>query len=135
MEKDYAAAEQSLRASLAARQAQGASSMDDLRNEGAISTWLVMALAPQGKTAEAAKLIAPLVKYERGLAARNHGDVWVPLELAGALYAQALTDRAQAPALLREAAALLDSLPANVRAMRDTRLLREYVAAERSRIH
>ncbi len=135
VEKDYAAAEQSLRASLAARQAQGASSMDDLRNEGTIATWLVMALAPQGKNAEAAKLIAPFVKYERGLAARNHGDVWVPLELGGVLYAQALTDRAQAPALLREAAALLDSLPANVRAMRDSRLLREYVAAERSRIH
>ncbi len=135
IEKDYAGAEQSLRAALAARQAQGASSMDDLRIEGLVSTWLVMALAPQGKTAEAAKLIAPVVKYERGLAARNHGDAWVPLELGGALYAQALSDRVQAPALLREAAALLDSLPAEVRAMRDTRLLREYVAAERSRIH
>ena len=135
MERDYAGAEPSLRAALAARQTQGTSSMDDLRAEGIATVSLVMALAPQGKTAEAAKLIAPVVKYERGLVARNHGDAWVPFELAAALYAQALTDRTQAPALLRDAAGLLDSLPAEVRGMHDTRVWRELVAAERSRMH
>ncbi len=135
MQKDYAAAEQPLRVSLAARQAQGTSSMDDLRQEGGIATWLAIALARQGKAAESAKLIAPFVKYERGLAARNHGDAWVALELAGALYAQALSDRAQAPALLREAGVLVDGLTPNVRALHDTRMFREYIAEERSAIH
>jgi tetratricopeptide (TPR) repeat protein len=132
VQKDYAAAEQSLRIALAGRSAQGTTSMDDRRNEAIISSWLAAALARQGKTAEAAKLIAPAVKYERELAARNHGDVWVPVELAGALYAQALADRAQAPALLREAQALLDSLPADIRNTHDVRLVRDYVGAERS---
>jgi len=135
IQKDYASAEQSLRAALTARQAQGTSSMDDLRSEGGLTSWLVMALVPQGKSAESAKLIAPVVKYERGLAARNHGDAWVPFELAAALYAQALTDHTQAPALLREAGALLDALPADILAMHDTRLLRDYVNAARGAAH
>jgi hypothetical protein len=109
--------------------------MDDLRSEGNLTSWLVMALVPQGKLAESAKLIAPVVKYERGLAARNHGDAWVPFELAAALYAQALTDHTQAPALLREAGALLDALPADILAMHDTRLLRDYVNAARGAAH
>jgi len=113
----------------------GITTMDDLRSEGGLTSWLVMALVPQGKSAESAKLIAPVVKYERGLAARNHGDAWVPFELAAALYAQALTDHTQAPALLREAGALLDALPADILAMHDTRLLRDYVNAARGAAH
>jgi len=132
VQKDYAAAEQSLRTALAGRSAQGTTSMDDRRTEATISAWLAMALSRQGKTAEAAKLIAPAVKYERELAARNHGDVWVPFELGTVLYAQALTDRAQAPALLHEAAALLDSLQPNMRSMHDVRLVRDYIGAERT---
>ncbi len=125
VQKDYAAAEQSLRTSLQARSAQGTISMDDRRTEAGISSWLAMALARQGKTDEAAKLIAPAVKYERELAARNQGDVWVPFELGTTLYAQSQTDRARAPALLREAQALLDSMPAEVRNMHDVRLVRD----------
>ncbi len=130
-QKDYAAAEQAMRVSVAARQEMGSSSQDDKRQLGGLSTWLAMALARQGKTAEAAKLIAPVVQLERSLAARNHGEAWVPVELAGALYAQALTDRAKSPQLLREAAALLDALPADLSNMHDVRLAREYIRAER----
>ena len=134
-QKDYAAAEQSLRTGLAARRAQGTASMDDQRTGAILSSWLAMALARQGKSPEAATLIAPAVKYERGLAARNHGDVWVPVELAGALYAQALTAPAQKPALLHEAAALLDALPADMRNMHDIRVVREYIGTERNVSH
>ena len=45
-------------------------------------------LARQGKHGRSRQADRARVKYERGLAARNHGDVWVPVELAGALYAQ-----------------------------------------------
>jgi tetratricopeptide (TPR) repeat protein len=132
VQKDYADAEQQLRTALAGRNAQGTTSMDDRRTEATISSWLAMALARQGKSAEAAKLLAPAVKYERELAARNHGDVWVPFELGTVLYAQALADRAQAPALLHEAAALLDSLPADLRNTHDVRLVRDFIGAERA---
>jgi tetratricopeptide (TPR) repeat protein len=129
-QKDYSAAEQGLRTALAARAQTGNSSQDDKRVLGQLTTWLAIAVARQGRTAEAAKLIAPVVQFERGLTARNHGDAWVPVELAGALYAQALTARAQSPTLLHEAAALVNSLPADMRGMHDQRMLREYIDAE-----
>ncbi|HEV7432691.1 MAG TPA: hypothetical protein VGN77_06575, partial [Steroidobacteraceae bacterium] len=131
-QKDYAGAEKALRAGLAARNAMGSTSQDDHRQLGTLSTWLAMAVARQGRTAEAAKLIAPVVQLQRGLAARNHGDAWVPVELGFALYAQALTDRAKSPALLHEAAVLLDSVPAEMRDMHDIRLVRGYISAERT---
>lgn len=44
-----------------------------------------------------------------------------PLELAAALYAQALTDPTKCGALLHEAAGLIDGLGPDVRAMHDVR--------------
>jgi tetratricopeptide (TPR) repeat protein len=132
---DYAAAERAQRAAVEAKQYLGTKGVDDQRALGGFTTWLTMAVARQGRMDEAARLIAPVVKFERGLAARNHGDAWVPVELASALYAQALTDRAQAPALLREAAALLDAVPAEMRNIHDIRIWREFIAAERATTH
>jgi hypothetical protein len=88
-----------------------------------------MAIARQGRFDEAAKIIAPVVKFDREIAARNHGDQYLPVEFAGALYAEALTDKAQAPALLREAATLIDSVVPIVRATHDVRQWRERIAA------
>ena len=135
LQRDYATAERAERAALEGRQKLGTKSVDDQRTLGGPTTWLAMAIARQGRAAEAAQLITPVVKFERGLAARNHGDTWVPVELASALYAQALTDRAQAPALLREASALLDSVPAEMRNIHDVRIWREFIAAERATAH
>ena len=50
---------------------------------------------------------------------RNHGDSWVAVELAGALYAQALADPGRKAALLAEAASLIDGLVPEVRSARD----------------
>ena len=133
--RDYAAAERAQRAALEAKQYLGTKGVDDQRALGGLTTWLAMAVARQGRTDEAARLIAPVAKFERGLAARNHGDAWVPVELASALYAQALTDRAQSPALLREAAALLDAVPAEMRNIHDVRTWREFIAAEQTALH
>lgn len=127
---DFAAAEKAQRAALDAKRFLGSQGIDDQRTLGGMTTWLTMAVARQGRTDEAAKLIAPVVKFERGLAARNHGDAWVPVELASALYAQSLTDRAQAPALRREATALLDGVPAEMRNIHDVRIWREFIAAD-----
>jgi tetratricopeptide (TPR) repeat protein len=101
----------------------------DRRDIGIKSTWLAMAIARQGRTDEAMKLIAPVVSYDRNLMAHNHGDQLLPVELAGTLYVQALCDRTHAAALLSEAATLIDRTPAELRATPDIRQWRERIAA------
>jgi len=129
---DYAGAEKSERASIESRRHSTTEAVLDKRDLGELSTWLAMAVARQGRLAEAAELIAPVVKFQRELAGKNHGDQWLNLELAAALYAQALTDKVHAAALLHEAAAKIDALPAALRAMHDIRLWRDLIgAAER----
>ena len=78
---------------------------EDRARLGELSTWLAMAIARQGRLAEAAQVMAPVIKFHRELSAKNRGDQWQNVELAAALYAQALTDKTRSAALLREAAA------------------------------
>jgi hypothetical protein len=68
-----------------------------------------------------------VVKFEREMLSRNHGDLWVPVEVAGALYAQALTDKSRSSALLSEAARLLDSTAPSVRSLHEVQVWRERV--------
>jgi hypothetical protein len=91
------------------------------------TTWLAMAVARQGRLAEAARIIAPAVDYQRQLSQHNHGDQWLPIELAQGLYAQALSEPSKRETLLREAASLLDSAPAEIRPLHDIRLLHQLV--------
>jgi hypothetical protein len=88
-----------------------------------------MAVARQGRLAEAAKLIAPQVQFQRDLDAKNLGDQWQHVELASALYAQSLVDTAHSAALLREAAAELDALPPAMRPLHDVKLWRDFIRA------
>jgi hypothetical protein len=124
---DFAAAQQAERTALAARKEWGNQSTPDQRDLGEVSTWLAMSLARQGRITEAAQIIAPVVKFQRELAARNHGDKWLPLEFAGALYVQSLTDKNKSAALLREAAGLVDGLPPTLRNLHDVRLWRDLI--------
>ena len=124
---NFAAAEKAERTALAVRRLNGEQTTFDQRDLGEMSTWLAMAQARQGKMADAAATIAPVVNLQRGLVARNHGDQWVPLELARALYAQSLTDPAKSAALLREAAKLVDGLAPTLQPLHDTRLWREWI--------
>jgi AAA+ ATPase superfamily predicted ATPase len=125
---DFAGAERAERASIDARKHSTTEAVADRRDFGELSTWLAMAIARQGRAAEAAAIIAPVVKFQRQLAARNRGDQWQGLELAAALCAQALTNQQQGPALLREAAAKIDALPASMRGLRDVRLWRSLIS-------
>jgi Novel STAND NTPase 1 len=102
-------------------------SISDQRQMAKDSIWLAMSLARQGKLSEAARVIDPIVKFEEQLLARDHGDVWVPYELAGALYAQSLARPPQRERLLARSAALLGGLPPSLRKLRDVRWLREWV--------
>jgi hypothetical protein len=124
---NFAAAEQAERTALSARKEWGNEATPDQRDLGEVSTWLAWSLARQGRLTEAAQTIGPVVKFQRELTARNHGDQWQPLELACALYVQSLTDKKQSAVLLREAAALVDGLSPTLRAMHDVRLWRDLI--------
>jgi hypothetical protein len=125
--KNFPAAEHAEREAVARRKSWAGTGVGDQRDVGEASTWLAMALARQGKVHEAAETIAPWVKFQRELSRRNHGDQWQPLELAAALYAEALSDPQRRPALLQEAAALVDHLAEPIRKLHDVRLWRERI--------
>jgi hypothetical protein len=124
---DYAAAERAEATALQAIKAAGGEATDDRRHMGVISTWLAMAQARQGRLSDAAQTIGPTVEYQRELLAKNHGDQWLVFELAGALYAEALSEPKKSGALLREAAGLLEGLVAELRATHDVRQWRERI--------
>ena len=112
---DFAAAEAAEEFSLKSRKEFAAPGVSTERDLGESSTWLAMAQARQGKLAAAAATLAPVLKMQRDLRARNKSDAWLPMELARALYAQSLIEPARAPALLKEAAQLIDGLTPAVR--------------------
>ena len=124
---DFLAAERSEGKALEARKAQGGEATDAQRRMAELSTWIAMAQARQGRTSEAAQTIGPPVKLLRELAAKNHGDQWLPLELARALYAEALAEPKKSSALLREAAGLVESLSAELRPLHQVRQWRERI--------
>jgi hypothetical protein len=126
---NYTESEKAERLAVDARRHVQDQAVSDRRDINIKSVWLAMAIARQGRTAEAAKIIEPVVKFDRELMARNHGEQWLPVEFAGALYAEALTDKARGPALLHEAAALIDSVAPAIRAVHDVRRWRERIAA------
>jgi len=129
---DYRAAEQAGQRALTARRVLGTQAAYDQRTLGGLTTWLAMAQARLGKSAEAAKAIAPVVRFYRELQAGNHGDQWLPIEFAGALYAQALADKPHSAALLHEALALIDAAPPTMRNLHDIQRWRQRITAEQS---
>jgi hypothetical protein len=99
----------------------------DKRDDADITILLALTLAREGKTAEAAHLLDPVLKYHRGLAARNHGDEWQHVQLASALYAKAVADPRDRAALLKEASALIARVPAAMGELHSVRLWRERI--------
>ena len=127
---DTAAAESDMRAALDIHKHWPNHTAFDRRDEARVSTLLAMALAREGHAADAEQVITPVVKFHRELAARNHGDEWQHVELASALYAQALADKRQRPALLKEAAALISGVSAEMRDLHSVRLWRDRIREE-----
>ena len=91
------------------------------RDRAEASIGLALALARQGRAAQALEVINPVVKLRRELAARNHGDQWQQVELASALYVEALCDPVRRAALLKAAATLVNSVPAAMRSLHSVR--------------
>jgi conflict system STAND superfamily ATPase len=119
--KDYPAAEQSARAALAAKEKYIVDPQTDERVKAGLSTLLALSLARQDRLADASQAIGPVVKLHRELASRNRGDQIQKVELAAALYAQALAEPQRRGPLIRESRVLLDGLPAAVKSLHSTR--------------
>ena len=123
----FAQAETAGRAALKWGKVTLSESIADQRQMVKDSIWLAMSLARQGKSSEAAQVIDPVVRFEEGLLARDHGDVWVPYELAGALYAQSLAEPAHRARLLSRSATLLRGLAPPLQKLQDVRWMRQWV--------
>jgi hypothetical protein len=130
---DFAAAAQAERSALQHAKADAGNELVYRRGAAQIAIWLSMALAREGKRAEAARTIEPVVAMYRPLQKRNHGDRYLPLESAEALYAQSLTNDHHRAALLREAAEQIDHLIPAIARMHDTREWRARIEAARRR--
>ena len=114
---DDAAAEAQARSALRHRQVSEPPGLVGSRRDfNEVTAWLAIAQARQGRLAQARATLAPALKFQRDLLARNRSDVWVPFELARQLYAQAFTEPGRRAALLKEAAAQLGKSPPQVRA-------------------
>ena len=100
-----------------------------------IHTQLAQAMAMQGRRAEAWALVQPELASFRDEQARGAAGTEFERDFAYALYAGALaqpadeTGAAQRERMLREAAALLDGMSAEVRQLAEHRELRGWVAA------
>ena len=125
---EFAAAAAAEELSLKSRKEFAAPGVSTDRDLGESSTWLAMAQAREGKLTAAAATLAPVLKMQRDLRARNKSDAWLPMELARALYAQSLIEPARAPALLKEAAQLLEGLTPAVRQLPEPQLWRARIA-------
>ena len=125
----YAASERHLRASLEDRQhvPDAYASKSGWREGAEVSTFLALALSHQHREAEARSVLEPVLKKHRELAASARGDLQEVVELARTLYAAAISDPEHRAALLREAAGLLDHLPADVRQLRTAQLWRRLI--------
>ena len=130
----FAAATQAERTALEAYPGAATYGEVDQRRAAAVMTvWLAMALARQGQQAEAARTIGPVVTMYRDLVKKNHGDQWLPLEFAEALYAQALADPEHRAPLLNEAGGLVDHLLPAIAQLHDTKDWRARIEAAQQR--
>ncbi len=93
-----------------------------------LRTQHALALARLARLPEARAQARLALDEQRALLAAGSDDQWLRLELAQTLYAVALTQPVGGATELREAAALLDSLPSAMQEYRTVRLWRERIA-------
>jgi len=118
--RDFAAAEQAQRV---AQQAciRAGNTTSERRRTAQAATWLAMTLAGEGKRGEAARIIDPVVAMDVAMEQKNRSDAWLPLEVAGALYAQSLAEPQRRASLLQGAAQRIAHLKPAIAALHDTR--------------
>jgi hypothetical protein len=131
--KDYATAEREMKQVLALREMQPWFELGDKREVAYERAFAALVAARLDRQADAQKMIAPVLEFERSLSPRNRDDPTQRLELAVALYVASVAGLGDATAQLAEAAATMDRLPAQMRALHDVGVWRERIAEERKK--
>ena len=127
--KDYAGADADIHRALTVRERLPMRTLADRRDAGTQSVLAGMIAARLGRLQEARALIDPVVALNRELASRaDNDDQFQRLEYAQALYASALAGSPRKADELRQAAALIDALPVQMRNLISTRRWREWIA-------
>jgi len=130
-QRDYAAVEATTSEALEVRARWPMKATSDRRDQSFVLAMRGIALGLRGDRAGAARVIGPVLKFERELAARNRDDAWQHVELALALVGAAVADPAQHDALLSEANALLAALPSQMQTIRTVAFVRGQIDAAR----
>jgi hypothetical protein len=127
--KDYAGADADIHRALAVRARLPIRTLGERRDVGTQSVLAGMIAARLGRLDEARALIDPVLAMQRELATRPGNDDQVQrFEYAQALYASALAGSSQRVEDLRQAAALLDALPVEMRQLISIRRWRQWIA-------
>jgi len=127
--KDYAAAETDIRHALTLRERLPMRTLADRRDTGTQSVLAGLIAARLGRRDEARALIDPVLAMQRELASRPDNDDQVQrVEYAQALYASALAGSPHRAEELRQAAALVDGLSAQMRNLISIRRWRAWIA-------
>ncbi|MEO8304927.1 MAG: hypothetical protein ABI724_12475 [Betaproteobacteria bacterium] len=103
------------------------------RDEAFEQAVAAVTLARANRQADAQKLAAQALKFERGLGTRNRGDPSQRFELAVALYAAAMAGPGNPAALLSESNALMDKLPAEMLTLSNVAAWRNRVAEDQKK--
>ncbi len=115
---DFAAAQEQFGRLAEARKQLPARTLGGRREAADDAVLLAIALARVGRNDEARALAGPALAFQREFSARKTDEQWHKLSLALALLASAQSTPSKAGALLAEAQAALDSLPAEARGAR-----------------
>jgi tetratricopeptide (TPR) repeat protein len=130
---DYAAADVAIKRALELRGHLPIRTLAEKRDAGIQATLAAAIAARLGRNDEARRLVEPVLEFQRELYARpDNEDLSQRLELAYALYASALADSPHAAADLKEAVALIDAQPQQVRNLISVRRLRAQIAEARA---
>jgi hypothetical protein len=132
--KDYATAERLTTQLLEVRKREPNRTLGARREAAFERAFAALVLARLERQSDAQQLIAPVLKFEREISPRNFDDPSQRLELATALYVASVAGLGDPAAQLTEAAAVVDRLPAEMRQLGSTSVVRNRIAEEQKRL-
>ncbi len=127
---DYAAAEKRARSALEMVRSTDNDSLRDGAEASQSRALLAIALARQGKVAEANQVLAPALAFYQLPAVFKSDDETLKVQHARALYAAALANPVEKSKYLGEAAQRFDLMPAPLKRLKNFVIVREEIARE-----
>jgi hypothetical protein len=125
------AAVKTLQSAISARAKYPPGTLDETRALSMANVLEGLAFARLGRQADAKALVEPELKFQRGLLARNKGDVTQYYDAAETLYVASLLDNGQRASLRREALALLDRVTPEFKKLRSVARWRQLIQSGR----